>query len=1222
MEVLQINVNRSRSAQDLALNTMRVERADVCLMVELHSVPRNNGNWVADRDGKVAIIASSETYPVQQVVSVTQSGIAAARINDVLFICCYVSPSAGVSEFEEVMQRIDVLARGHPRVVFAGDLNAWHTAWGSCRTNAKGEAVVQLVDSLGLEVLNTGTAPTFLGNGVARPSVVDVAFASSSIAGVNTIPEHRWRIISIYSYSNHVYIRFAVGELLQRPAADSRRQEGPSTRESGTRWRTRHFDAELFGVALDVASFTERVTSAESLERVMTEACDAAMARVFPSQGHSGRPAYWWTPAIEVLCENCRLAKERLEAAIDEEEQIAAASDLLQVRTALDSSITTSKKEHFDEILRGLAEDETGQWYRNVLSRLSGSWTARERDSSVLEVIVSTLFPQHPPVDWPASPGQVLERGEEEPVRDVNEQELLDIASSLNPRKAPGLDGVPNAALTAAIRKHTDIFKKLFQECLDNERFPDEWKKQKLALIPKPGKPPGLASSFRPILLLNNPGKVYERLLLSRINDVIEDPESPRLAENQYGFRRGRSTVQAIQLVVDAGSHAMSFGRTNNRDKRCLLVVALDVRNAFNTASWQCIATALEDKGVPRQLRNILRDYFANRELVYDTADGPVTRRVTAGVPQGSILGPTLWNIMYDGVLRVELPEGASVIGYADDIVVMARGCTPQEAALVAEQAVDAIAAWMEDHHLQLAPEKTEGVMISSLRRGQLKVPFRVGDTIIHSKQSIRYLGVQIHDHLSWKPHVELSTAKALRVVGVVTAVMRNHSGPQVAKRRLLAAVAESIIRYAAPVWSEATDLQWCQRKLAQVQRPLARGVTSSFVSVAYETGVALAGLVPFRLLVREDARCHRRLLAAPGASRKDIRLEERQGTFQEWQRAWDAAAAAPTASRYAVWAHRMIPDLHLWMSRRHGEVDFHLSQVLTGHGYFREYLHVCGFAPSAECPRCPGSVESVAHVLFQCEVFHEIRVELLGYGTSDPVNENNLGMKLLESPERWNSIQEAARKITKVLQQLWREDELQLNLQAHLAALPTRAAAVDAGPLDGEQVSVDGVAELFRSNRGRARRTRRGRRRAEERVEVRLASAMAAAEREREDSILMAAVRAEEAGEAPPPIPMRRRGLPPSPRTVRARHERRLYLQRLYRQRAREGTLPTVPHGRNRRSRSAPSEADTIRRRMRRREMERLRRTARRVPSNQGVREVLSADALAAITEATTSGR
>ncbi|XP_049293477.1 uncharacterized protein LOC125769083 [Anopheles funestus] len=393
MDVLQINVNRSRSAQDLALNTMRMRRADVCLMVELHSVPRNNGNWVGDRDGKVAIIASSESYPVQQVVSVTQSGIAAARINGALFICSYVSPSAGVPEFVEVMQRIDVIARGHSRVVIAGDLNAWHSAWGSGRTNAKGEAVVQLVYSLGLEVLNTGTAPTFLGNGVARPSVVDVAFASRSIAGANTFPEHRWRIMSRYSYSDHVYIRFAVGEFLQRPAADRRRQEGASTRESGTRWRTRQFDARLFDVALDVASFAERVTSAESLERVLTEACDGTMARVFPSQGHSGRPAYWWTPASEALCEDCRLAKDRFEAAIEEEEQIAATSDLLQVRTALETAITISKKKHFDEMLQSLADDETGHWFRNVLSRLRGSWTATERDPWVLEGVVSTLSP-------------------------------------------------------------------------------------------------------------------------------------------------------------------------------------------------------------------------------------------------------------------------------------------------------------------------------------------------------------------------------------------------------------------------------------------------------------------------------------------------------------------------------------------------------------------------------------------------------------------------------------------------------------------------------------------------------------------------------------------------------------------------------------------------------------------------------------------------------------
>ena len=65
-----------------------------------------------------------------------------------------------------------------------------------------------------------------------------------------------------------------------------------------------------------------------------------------------------------------------------------------------------------------------------------------------------------------------------------------------------------------------------------------------------------------------------------------------------------------------------------------------------------------------------------------------VTRRVSAGVPQGSILGPTLWNmnIMYEGVLAVELPEGASIVGFADDLAILAAGTTPEHAAAIARR--------------------------------------------------------------------------------------------------------------------------------------------------------------------------------------------------------------------------------------------------------------------------------------------------------------------------------------------------------------------------------------------------------------------------------------------------------------------------------------------------------------------------------------------------------
>lgn len=91
-------------------------------------------------------------------------------------------------------------------------------------------------------------------------------------------------------------------------------------------------------------------------------------------------------------------------------------------------------------------------------------------------------------------------------------------------------------------------------------------------------------------------------------------------------------------------------------------------------------------------------------------------REVYMGVPQGSIVEPTLWNLLYDGLLRMDMGEGCRLIAYADDLAFLAKSRDIKELMSRVNRAF-AIDGWMEKNGLQLPPEKTKAIILTGIRR-------------------------------------------------------------------------------------------------------------------------------------------------------------------------------------------------------------------------------------------------------------------------------------------------------------------------------------------------------------------------------------------------------------------------------------------------------------------------------------------------------------------------
>ena len=176
-------------------------------------------------------------------------------------------------------------------------------------------------------------------------------------------------------------------------------------------------------------------------------------------------------------------------------------------------------------------------------------------------------------------------------------EKLKRASQSLKANAAPGIDGIPNEILKEVIRVYPYILLEAFNSYLHEGRFFTDWKRQRMVLFRKGEKPLDKPSTFRPICLLDTMGKLLEDLILQR---HMQDNCS--LSENQFGFRKGRSTIDVIQAVVDI---AMEAERGAGKQNVFCALINIEIGNTFNPAKWKICVESMMRKKVPDYKRQV-----------------------------------------------------------------------------------------------------------------------------------------------------------------------------------------------------------------------------------------------------------------------------------------------------------------------------------------------------------------------------------------------------------------------------------------------------------------------------------------------------------------------------------------------------------------------------------------------------------------------------------------
>jgi hypothetical protein len=377
----------------------------------------------------------------------------------------------------------------------------------------------------------------------------------------------------------------------------------------------------------------------------------------------------------------------------------------------------------------------------------------------------------------------------------ITPRKVAKVIKTLDATKATGPDGIPVVVLKMCCPELSAVLAKLYNACLTDSVFPSLWKLASVVPIFKGTGERSDPSNYRPISLLPIMSKVFECLINQQLLKHLED--QMLLTDCQYGFRKSRSTGDLLALITDHFNRALDL-RGEAR------MVALDISKAFDKVWHKGLLHKLQSYGVTGKMHCIISAFLSGRKLkvVLDGQSSPISS-VNSGVPQGSVIGPTLFLIYINDLSDHILADLAM---YADDSTIYCRSTnclstTRDEISASLNTDLDNVLKWGCDWMVTFNSRKTKLMSISRSRDINFP-PILMGPSTLPECTDLRLLGIDISSSISWVKYITGIAKSASMRVGCLFRA-RGFLPPEVVLY-LYKTTIRPLMEYCSHIWSGA----------------------------------------------------------------------------------------------------------------------------------------------------------------------------------------------------------------------------------------------------------------------------------------------------------------------------------------------------------------------------------------------------------------------------------